>query len=55
MELSEFFKAKALAELREDDSRRKQSLEQFRHWISKQTHMTGLLTGESGKLLPDQF
>jgi hypothetical protein len=45
MELSEFFKTKALKELGEDDLKRKQSLEQLREWIKKQTHMRNNLLG----------
>lgn len=45
MELSEQFKSKALDELREDDSRRQQALQQFREWISKQSHITNCRTG----------
>jgi hypothetical protein len=40
MELQEPYKSKALAELREEDSRKTQSLEQFREWISKQDHIS---------------
>jgi hypothetical protein len=45
MEFSEAFKSKALHELREDDLRKKQSLEQFRDWISKQSHIKNYQTG----------
>jgi hypothetical protein len=47
MELSEQSKAKAAAELREETSRRTQSLDQFREWISKQDHIKNPRTGES--------
>ncbi|CRK93842.1 CLUMA_CG007369, isoform A [Clunio marinus] len=40
MELSDEFKIKAFKELREDGTRKKQALEQFREWISKQGHIT---------------
>lgn len=46
MELPEHLKLKALQELREDDSRKKQSLEQFREWISKQSHLKNCRTGK---------
>jgi hypothetical protein len=46
MELTEPFKTKAREELNEDDLRTKQSLEQFREWISKQTHIKNCRTGE---------
>lgn len=39
MELSEFYKAKAFEDFGEDDLKRNQSLEQFREWIRKQTHI----------------
>lgn len=45
MELSDEFRVKAFSELREDESRRRQSLEQFREWISKQSHMKNCRTG----------
>ena len=47
MELPEPFKTKAREELREDALRKKQSLEQFREWISKQTHFTNCRAGEA--------
>jgi hypothetical protein len=47
MELKEPYKSKALAELREEDSRKAQSLEQFRDWISKQDHITNPRGGKS--------
>ena len=43
--ISENFKQKALNELREDDSRKQQALEQFREWISKQGHIQYCRTG----------
>jgi hypothetical protein len=39
MELSEFYKAKAFEDFGEDDLKRNQSLQQFREWIRKQTHI----------------
>jgi hypothetical protein len=45
MELSESFKTKACKELREEDLRREQSLQQFRDWISKQDHIKNPRTG----------
>lgn len=39
------FKAKALLELREDDCRRRQALEQFREWVSKQGHIENCRNG----------
>jgi hypothetical protein len=50
MELSEFYKNKAFKELREDEFRRSQSLEQFREWISKQTHINYCRTGSKKNL-----
>jgi hypothetical protein len=47
MELPDFFKEKALKELREDDSRRTQAMEQFRDWISKQVHIKDCRKGSS--------
>jgi len=44
-QLSEQFKQKALNELREDDSRKQQALEQFREWISRQGHIKYCRTG----------
>jgi hypothetical protein len=44
-QLSENFKQKALNELREDDSRKQQALEQFREWITKQGHIKNCRTG----------
>ncbi|KAG5675997.1 hypothetical protein PVAND_005852 [Polypedilum vanderplanki] len=46
-ELSEKFKVKALNELREDDLRKKQALEQFREWISKQGHIKNCRTDDN--------
>lgn len=45
MELPEAFKAKALSELREDDIRKRQALEQFREWIGKQGHIDNCRMG----------
>jgi hypothetical protein len=45
MELSEKLKLKAQIELREDDLRKQQALEQFREWISKQGHIKNCRTG----------
>lgn len=47
MELDEKFKIKAFAELREDDLRKRQALEQFREWIAKQGHIKNCRTGSS--------
>jgi hypothetical protein len=55
MELAEFYRSKALQELREDDLRREQSLEQFREWISKQSHVTNCRTGMMSDLTPGIF
>lgn len=38
-QLSDAIKQKALNELREDDLRKQQALEQFRDWITKQGHI----------------
>ncbi|XP_070496761.1 retinaldehyde-binding protein 1-like [Chironomus tepperi] len=46
-QLSEKFIQKALNELREDDSRKQQALEQFREWISKQGHIQYCRTDDS--------
>lgn len=43
--LAEEFKAKAKAELREDELRKSQALEQFRDWIAKQGHIRSCRTG----------
>jgi hypothetical protein len=51
MELSEFYKTKALQELREEDLRRSQALEQFRDWISKQGFIQHCRTGKSSRPL----
>lgn len=45
MTLAEKIGNKALIELREDDFRKKQALEQFRDWISKQGHIKNCRTG----------
>lgn len=47
MELNEKFKLKAQVELREDDTRKHQALEQFREWISKQGHIKNCRTGNN--------
>jgi hypothetical protein len=47
MDVSEVYKAKALTELREEDLRRSQSLDQFRDWISKQSHINHCRTDDS--------
>jgi len=46
-ELPEMYREKALVELREDDTRKQQALDQFREWISKQHHIKA---GRTGKL-----
>lgn len=45
MELNEKFKLIAQVELREDDTRKHQALEQFREWIAKQGHIKNCRTG----------
>lgn len=45
MSLDAKFKLKAKAELREDDLRKEQALEQFREWITKQGHIKNCRTG----------
>lgn len=47
MELKEPFKTQAAKELREEDLRKTQALEQFRDWISKQDHITNPRAGMS--------
>lgn len=47
MELSKQFKVQAAKELREEDLRRSQSLEQFRDWISKQDHFKNPRTDDN--------
>ena len=44
-QLSEQCRQKALNELREDDLRKQQALEQVREWISKQGHIQYCRTG----------
>jgi hypothetical protein len=46
IELSGKFKEKALEELREDELRRNQALDQFRDWITVQRHIVKCRTGE---------
>ena len=43
--LDEKFKLKAQVELREDDLRKEQALEQFREWLKKQGHIKNCRTG----------
>lgn len=45
MDLDEKYKLKAEVELREEDLRKKQALEQFREWLKKQTHIKNCRTG----------
>lgn len=45
MALSDAIKNMAFVELREDDMRKMQALEQFREWISKQGHIKNCRTG----------
>jgi hypothetical protein len=45
MDLSEPFKTQAMNELREDETRKVQALEQFRDWITKQDHIHNPRTG----------
>jgi hypothetical protein len=47
MGLDNFFTEKAKTELRETDSRKAQSLEQFREWISKHAFLKDVRQGES--------
>ena len=44
--LTSFFRKKAVEEIREDESRREQSLEQFREWIAKHPFIKRVRTGE---------
>lgn len=44
-ELSDDLKQKAFEELREDETRKQQALEQFRDWISRQGHIRNCRTG----------
>jgi hypothetical protein len=45
MALDAKFVLKAQDELREDDLRKKQALEQFREWLQKQSHIKNCRTG----------
>jgi hypothetical protein len=45
-ELCEKLKIKAEIELREDDLRKSQALQQFREWISKQSQIKNCRTGK---------
>lgn len=45
MDLPEVYKSMARLELREEESRKKQALEQFREWICKQGHIEHCRTG----------
>jgi hypothetical protein len=44
--LASIFIKKAKEEVREDESRREQSLEQFREWIKKHPFISNVKTGE---------
>lgn len=44
--LSEYYQDIALKELREDESRRRQALEQFRDWIKKHPFIKSCRTGQ---------
>lgn len=46
MDLNEKFKLKAQVEVREDDLRKQQALEQFREWLCKQGHIKNCRTGK---------
>jgi hypothetical protein len=46
MSLDNFFTEKAKNELRETDTRKAQSLEQFREWISKHAFLQNVRQGE---------
>lgn len=55
MALPETFKIKALTELREDELRKSQSLQHFREWIAKQSHIKNCRTGLFDVLEPEHF
>jgi hypothetical protein len=46
---------KALLELREDDSRRDQSLQQFREWLAKHPFLSQVRQGKNRKYKPESL